>query len=288
MKRARRSRGGRRAPGRRATRARGSPAPAHGLRHGRVATAILGLSLLAGALLGDRVVPVSRLRGIHVQGIARLTDAELVATAGVARGDDLRAIDALEVARRLASHAWVRSARVARLPSGSLLVAVEEREPRAVLTGAPPQVIDAEGRPFAPVAPDAFPELPRVASATPVASGEPSPALAAAVELAERLAGFGLPPAEEVEVGAAGDPNGSAVRLRGLGPRFLLGRDPDAALPRLARLVDSGLPQLRLAATVDLRFQDQAVLHDEPLPEGTDRAAEPRTRAAPSGSRRAG
>jgi cell division protein FtsQ len=277
-----------RPPRRGAGRARSRPAPARRLREGRIATAVLGLSLLAGAGMSERVVPVPRLLGIHVQGNARLSDAELLAAAGVAPGAELGAVDAREVARRLAGHAWVRSARAARLPSGSLLLAVEEREPRAVLAGATPFAIDAEGRPFAPVAADAFPELPRIASASPAVRGEPSPALAAAVALAERLAGFGLPPAAEVSVGAADDPRGSAVRLRGLGPRFVLGRDPDAALPRLARVVDSGLPELTLAASVDLRFQDQAVLHEAPSPDGTARAAEPRGRAARSEGRRAG
>jgi hypothetical protein len=153
-----------------------------------------------------------------------------------------------------------------------------------VLAGPQPRAVDAEGNPFAPVAPDALPELPRVASRAAVAPGEPSAALAAAVELAERLAGLGLPPAAEVAI----DPGGSALRLRGLAPRFLLGRDPDAALARLARLVDSGPPQALLAATVDLRFQDQAVLRPGPLPEGTARAAEPRSLAAPPTGRRAG
>jgi cell division protein FtsQ len=245
---------------------------------------VLGLSLLAGALLADRVVPVPRLRAICVQGTARLGDAELVEAAGVAPGDALRGVDAAQVARRLAGHAWVRSARAVRLPTGTLVLAVEEREPRAVLAGPEPRAVDAEGNPFAAVAQGALPGLPRVASAAPVRPGEPSPELAAAVLLAARLAGFGLPPAAEVAIEA----DGSALRLRGLAPRFLLGRDPDAALARLARLVDSGPPQALLAATVDLRFQDQAVLRREPLPEGTARAAEPRSLAAPSAARRAG
>ena len=246
--------------------------------------AVLGLSLLAGAFLADRVVPVQRLRSVHVQGTSRLGDAELLEAAGVVPGDDLRSVDAAEVARRLAGHAWVRSVRAARLPTGTLLVAVEEREPRAVLAGEPPRAVDAEGNPFAPVERGFLPELPRVACRGRVEAGQPSPDLAAAILLAERLAGFGLPPAEEVAI----DAGGSALRLRGLAPRFLLGRDPDAALERLAALVDSGPPQALLAATVDLRFQDQAVLRREPTPEGAARAAEPRSLAAPSAARRAG
>jgi hypothetical protein len=253
-----------------------------------VGAAVIGLSLLAGVLLADRVVPVPRLRALHVQGTARLTDAELAAAAGVAPGDDLRGITGAAVASRLARHPWVRRARAVRLPTGTLVVAVQEREARAVLAGSEPHAVDAEGTPFAPVARDAFPELPRVASPVPAAPGEPSPPLAAAIALAERLAGLGLPPAEEVVVGAGDDPRGSWLRLRGLAPRFLLGRDPDLALPRLARLVDSGPPQWLLAATVDLRFQDQAVLRHEPLPEGAARAADPRGVADPPGGRRAG
>jgi cell division protein FtsQ len=272
----------------RAARSPRAAAPAQRLRDGRVGAAVVAVSLLAGALLADRVVPVPRLRSLHVQGAVRLGDAELAAAAGVARGTDLRASPAREVARRLASHAWVRSARAARLPTGSLVLAVEEREPHAVLAGPEPRVVDAEGTPFARVAADAFPELPRLASVAPAAPGEPNPALAAAVQLAERLAGLGLPPAAEVTIGAAGDPEGSSLRLRGLSPRFLLGRDVEAALARLARLVDAGPPRVLLAATVDLRFQDQAVLRHEPLPEGTARAADPRGSAAPPTGRRAG
>jgi hypothetical protein len=267
---------------------RRAAAPRGRLREGRIALGVLAISALAGALLSDRVAPVPRVRGLHVLGDTRLSDAELARAAGVARGDALRDVDAETVAGRLAAHAWVRDAHAARLPSGNLVLAVEEREPRAVLAGSQPRAVDAAGTPFAPVAEDAFPELPRLSSAAPVAPDEPSAALAAAVQLAERLAGLGLPPAEEVAIGAEGDPRGCVLRLRGLPPRFVLGRDVDAALPRLARLVASGPPQVLLAATVDLRFQDQAVLRHEPPPEGVAKAADPRSVAVPSGGRRSG
>jgi len=267
---------------------RRAPAPRGRLREGRIGAGVIALAALAGTLLTDRIAPVPHLRELYVTGAARLSDPELAAAAGVARGDDLRAIDAGTVAERLAAHAWVRSAHAARLPTGILVVAIEEREPRAVLTGPRPHAVDAEGTPFAPVAEGAFPELPRVACAAPLVPGEPSPALAAAVQLAERLAGLGLPPAEEVAIGFAADPDGSVLRLRGLPPRFLLGRDVDAALPRLARLLASGPPQVLLAATVDLRFQDQAVLRHEPPQAGAAQAAEPRSIAAPSRGRRSG
>ena len=267
---------------------RGASATKGRLREGRIGIGILALAILAGVLSSDRIVPVPQLRQLFVTGAARLTGPELAATAGVARGDALRDVDAGAVAERLAAHAWVRSARAARLPTGSLVVAIEERVPRAILTGPKPHALDAEGTPFAPVAEDAFPELPRIACTAPPAPGEPSAALAAAVQLAERLAGLGLPPAEEVGIADAADPRGSVLRLRGLSPRFLLGRDVDAALPRLARLLASGPPQVLLADTVDLRFQDQAVLRHEPLQAGVAQAAGTRSVAAPSRGRRSG
>lgn len=275
-------------PGARRAPASGGGSRGGRLREGRIGAGVLALSALAGAIASDRVAPVPTLRELHVAGASRLSDAELAAAAGVARGDLFGAIDAGAVAERLAAHAWVRSAQAARLPTGSLVVALEEREPRAVLVGREPRAVDADGTPFAPVAEDAFPALPRLASAEPLASGKPCAALAAAVQLAERLAGLGLPPAEEVAIGAATDPRGSVLRLRGLPPRFVLGRDVDATLPRLAALLAQGPPQVLLAATVDLRFQDQAVLRSEPPPAGAAQAAESRGLAGPSMGRRPG
>ena len=277
-----------RSSGRRCPGTRRAAAPRGRLREGRIGAGVIALAALAGVVLTDRIAPVPRLRELYVTGAARLSDPELAAAAGVARGDALGAIDSAAVAERLAAHAWVRSAHAARLPTGILVMAIEEREPRAVLTGPQPHALDAEGTPFAPVAADAFPELPRIASAAPLVPGEPSPALADAVQLAERLAGLGLPPALEVAIGSAADPAGSVLRLRGLPTRFLLGRDVDAALPRLAKLLAAGPPQVLLATTVDLRFQDQAVLRGEPLQAGAAQVAEPRSIAAPSRGRRSG
>ena len=74
---------------------------------------------------------------------------------------------------------------------------------------------------------------------------------------------------------------------------------PFAPPPRVERTLGNGLrviavrygsvsPQVLLATTVDLRFQDQAVLRDEPPREGATQEAGPRSVAAPSGGRRSG
>jgi cell division protein FtsQ len=274
-------------PAARKRRARRAGAPAGRLRTGRIGAGVLAIALAAGALLSERVVPVPRLRAVHLLGATRLSDAEIGAAAGVARGDAMREIDAGRVAERLAANGWVRRARAARLPIGTLVLALEEREPRAVLAGPEPRAVDAEGTPFAPVASEAFPELPRLVLAARVAPSEPSAALAAAIALADRLASLGLPPAEAIEIAAEGDPTGSSLRLRGLAPRFVLGRDPEAALARLAAFVDAAPPEALLAGSIDLRFQDQAVLR-EPSPEGAAQAADPRRNAGSSTARGSG
>jgi len=271
----------------RPARERRAAAPAGRLRTGRIGGGVLAIAFAAGALLSERVVPVPRLREIRVAGPTRLSDAELRAATGVARGDALGGVRASEVEERLTANGWIRAAHAARLPTGTLLLEVADREPCAVLAGAEPRAVDAEGRPFAPVASEAFPELPRLVAAAPVAPGEPSAPLAAAIALAGRLAGLGLPPAAAIEIAADGDPEGQSLRLRGLAPRFVLGREAEPALARLAAFVAVAPPEALLAATIDLRFQDQAVLRG-PSRGGTAQAAVPRGIAGPSTARRSG
>src|SRR5262249_61576351 len=99
--------------------------------------------------------------------------------------------------------------------------------------------------------------------------------------------GWGRPRAAAIGIAADGSPEGRGLRLGGLVPRFVLGRDAEPALERLAAFVAAAPPEALLAATIDLRFQDQAVLRG-PSRSGTAQAADPRGFAEPSTARRAG
>jgi hypothetical protein len=149
--------------------------------------------------------------------------------------------------------------------------------------------VDAVGTPFAPADGIATGELPRLAQSAPLAIGEPSPALAEAVELAGRLAAMGLPRALEIGVAAEGDPTGFWLRLEGFAPRVVLGRDDlGSRLGALARVLEVGPPEAARAATLDLRFADQVVLRGTPPGNPTAVATGPRASAAASGPEASG
>jgi cell division protein FtsQ len=267
-----------------------------------VAGALFGGWLIAaagGVLTGEPV----RLEAIYVRGAARLSADQVAAATGVAPGATLASVDEAAVVEQLQTHDWIEEARALRLATGSLLVRVRERVPVAVaMAGEPPALffVEASGTPFAEVggdvadapgklAGDADQALPRVISAAPVATREPSAALAEAAQLARRLPDFGLPLPAAVSIAAEGDPEGFALRLPDRPARVVLGReDLDRKLAALARLLAEELPEVAEAANLDLRFADQVVLRKGPAPKGVAQAAAARGRATSSGARPSG
>jgi hypothetical protein len=253
--------------------------------------AIAGLSLAAGAFLGEPVLcagsrwPGGDLAAIHVRGAERLSAAEIAAATGVPQGAALASIDAAAVARQLARHPWIAEARTRRLAWG-LLVEVVEREPVAVVSAAGDAVafaVDDSGTPFAPARPEDLAGQPRIATASGFVPGEASEELVAAAHLAHRLPELGLGKPAEIWVAAEGDPEGLVLRLESLPARIVLGREEiDSRIARLRRVLDTGVPELAGAASLDLRFADQTVLREAPPPPGAAQAAAVRGRATPS------
>jgi hypothetical protein len=92
-----------------------------------------------------------------------------------------------------------------------------------------------------------------------------------------------------VGIAAPNDPEGLSLRLPGLAPRVVLGReDLDAKLADLTRVLEARLPELGSATRLDLRFRDQAVLDVKPSLKGTAQAATSRGGAMSSKQRPAG
>jgi cell division protein FtsQ len=235
-----------------------------------VGSAVLGLWLSAGWGARRSVASFS------VHGARHLAAADVAAASGLARGAALASVDAGALAAALARHPWIAEARALVLPTGGVVVSIREREPAAVLAG---MAVDGEGVPFAPAVPG-LERLPQLSASESFEPGRPHPELAAAVALARRLPERGLPAPLEVGISAADDPEGLWLRLPGLAPRVVLGReDLDARLADLAELLEADLPELAHAAKLDLRFRDQAVL---------DQAAAPSGGAAPSEQRPTG
>ncbi len=233
-----------------------------------------------------------RVEVIGVRGAEQLSAADVSAATGVPRGIDLRGVDADAVATQLMQHPWIASARAVELPTGRLLVAVVERHAVATVSARGSEqafVVDANGTAFAKLAGDATHALPHLVQSTAVVIGEPNPALAEAVELAGQIAVAGLPRLLEIEVSAADDPTGFALRLHDFAPRILLGRDGLAErLGALVRTLASGTPEISGAETLDLRFADQVVLRGTPASKEAADATGSHTGAAPSGSEASG
>jgi cell division septal protein FtsQ len=254
--------------------------------------AAAALSLAAGATSGVSLARGAgwfgrdaQLESISVRGASHLAAADVAVATGVSRNAALSVVEPVSVAKRLEDNAWIAEANALRLPTGTLLVDVTEMVPVALVDAGTPArtwVVDAGGTPFAVAEERHEAELPRIVTAGAVAPNEPNEEVARAVRLAHALPRFGLMQPVEISVAAEGDPEGFALRLAGLATRIVLGReDLDAKLQKLARLLASDVPEIGDVRELDLRFADQAVLRNEPSPEGAAQAAASRGRATP-------
>ena len=229
-----------------------------------------GFALVIGLWVGDDAVAswgdtAWRVESVEVLGVARLTPLEVAQAAGLAPGAPYAAADPARVAATLGEHAWIADARAARLPGGTVVVSVREREPLAVIeTRGGPLGVDAEGRSFAVLDSGEASDLPRLRCEDAPPPGEADARIAEAIRLARSLPKRGLALPREIELGAESDPEGVVLRLPGIDARFVLGsEDLDARVGKKAELLAKRPAEVADAASVDLRFAGQAVLRDK-------------------------
>ncbi len=268
-----------------------------------VAPIAIVASLIAGVLFGSPLVAAARswmrgepirLEAISVSGASRLSLAEVGSASALPKGALIDEIDPSEVEADLLTHPWISDAAVVRLPASRLLIRITEREARAVVAAAEVttsdllawRVVSATGVPFAPASESDIEMLPKLRSGTRAPDGPPlaperSKALANAIELTNRFAAFDLPIPSEVMVDDGTTSEGWVVRLPGLSPLVVLGRDSlDERLAALAQLVNASPKELEETETIDLRFAEQAVLRTKSSSKGTAQAATTRGSAA--------
>lgn len=96
------------------------------------------------------------LESMAIQGNSQLSFNDVALATGVERGHPLAEIDLDQVETRLREQPWIKNAHVLRLPPATLVVRVDEREPRALLadTSSPDEpgrvrLVDEEGVVFA-------------------------------------------------------------------------------------------------------------------------------------------
>ncbi len=233
----------------------------------------LGLGLHAGdAVLRAVAAQPRQVRHVSVTGQRHVATAELLARANITYGAHFSELDREALLR----HPWIRDARMVLLPTGRLLLSVEERRPRAVaVLERGRHWVDAEGVAFAVApAPSAtteatarapLPELLGVAAMSQADALIPNPLFAQGIGLLDAARALGLPTPEAVQLGGGPARELPALRFRRDAPggslTALLGAEnPGARLLRLARVWRSGLPAFEQARVVDLRFGEQLIL----------------------------
>jgi cell division septal protein FtsQ len=239
------------------------------------------VALAAGTLLGSCASEIwirvggDAVDAIAVRGAQRLTPREVAAATGIPRGARLAEVDTDAVEEALEKNAWIEEASAQRLPNGRVVVDVVEREPLAQLTVGPRRfAIDALGEAFAELREDEAMELPRLVAKEPPQPGAPDPLRVEAAGLAARMPELGLAAPEEVRIAPPDDPEGVSLRLPGLSPVVVLGRESlDERLRGLAELLEARRDEASRASLIDLRFEDQAVLRSAAAREGSRDAA---------------
>jgi cell division protein FtsQ len=97
---------------------------------------LLRFACLMAALLAAAAFPQSSfftITQITVQGAGHVSAADLLRRSGLHRGQTIASIDPQRVARRVAQHPWVATARVRVSPTGAVTLFVQERVPHAAL-----------------------------------------------------------------------------------------------------------------------------------------------------------
>src|SRR4029453_4153649 len=130
------------------------------------------------------------------------------------------------VEEALEKNAWIEEASAQRLPNGRVVVDVVGREPLAQLTVGPRRFArDALGEASAELREEEARGLPRLVAKEPPQPGAPDPLRVEAAGLAARMPELGLAAPEEGRIAPPGAPEGVSLRLPGLSPVVVLGRE---------------------------------------------------------------
>jgi cell division protein FtsQ len=105
-------------------------------------------------------MPYFNLQEVEVTGNRRLSRAEIIEASEIEAGTNLLTINLAAVAERLKRHPWVRSAVVYRKFPGQLIVEIEERTPRAILSAEKLYYVDEQAEFFSRLLPGDSVEYP--------------------------------------------------------------------------------------------------------------------------------
>ena len=218
---------------------------------------------------------------LAVQGTRALTPNDVAKTLNLRAGRFLDSVSAREIRQAIEVEPWIESIRSLRLPSGTLVVEIVEREAVArwlMHETGDVEMVDEHGERF-PGRIEPGGPLPLVSGSLEDEGRLPESAIHILEEL-RRHAVLAKDPAaltlrlpvtagESVDgkVGdAQGGQTGYVLQIGENGPRALLGkRYLRQRIARLAVVLNSEESRLQNAQLIDLRYADRAVLRNEPV-----------------------
>lgn len=147
--------------------------PRRGLWSSRRFRLVLGL-LAFGAVLGAgrglvawaERSPFFALQTLQVEGLARATERSVVKLAGLNIGENLFSLSTSEIEAAVLSHPWVAEAQVSRRLPGTLIIAVKEHQPAALVALGNLFYADASGKIVKRYAPGERVDLPVITGLT--------------------------------------------------------------------------------------------------------------------------
>jgi len=112
-------------------------------------------------------VPYFNLQQVDVTGNSRLSRTEVIEASQIESGTNLITVDLGVIAERLKRHPWIRSASVYRRFPAQLIVEIEERTPRAILSAGKLYYVDDQAEIFTRLLPGDPVDFPLITGVTP-------------------------------------------------------------------------------------------------------------------------
>lgn len=252
---------------------------------GRLTPILIFVAFAAGILLAplfsrNLLYRGSPLERVAVQGATALTAADVTTTLNLPAGRLLDSIATQEIRDAVEAEPWIESIRSLRLPGGTLIVAIVEREAVArwlKRDSGEIEMIDERGVRFSGRSEPGGP-LPLVVGSLDEGRGLSASAILILDELKKHAILAEDPTAltlrlpananamAETTTGTVDDElSGYVLHVGETGPRALLGkRFLRQRIARLAALLESDESRIQDARLIDLRYADRAVLRSEP------------------------